>query len=190
MGTESHDAPESLPPLPLEPLVCNGCGRSLENLRVATCPYCGRPVGPGEQDEPVLAAHPPASRAPTQTDTGGPIPAEWALTCVHCGYCLTGLETRVCPECGHPFHPRKTWLANRFLPIRRREIRRTVLALVVLAVWALGAYFFPLWLVPLPLWLIAEMVYLRWDWNPFMIRVVFLPLYVVWMLLAVALTVF
>ncbi len=51
--------------------------------------------------------------APMVTDVGGPIPAEWDLRCTRCGYNLTGLVGRVCPECGQRFKPRATWLANR-----------------------------------------------------------------------------
>jgi hypothetical protein len=57
-----------------------------------------------------------------------PIPEEWGLRCVNCGYDLTGLVERRCPECGEPFdviptlraNERSTWayiLANRCSPI-------------------------------------------------------------------------
>jgi hypothetical protein len=49
---------------------------------------------------------------PFKRDDGGPIPAEWNLRCLQCGYGLTGLRTRVCPECGTAFSPRQTWEAN------------------------------------------------------------------------------
>ncbi len=51
--------------------------------------------------------------APMVTDLGGPIPTEWDLHCTQCGYNLTGLIGRVCPECGQRFRPRATWVANR-----------------------------------------------------------------------------
>jgi hypothetical protein len=41
-----------------------------------------------------------------------PIPAELNLRCAHCGYLLTGLITRVCPECGEAFDPLETFQAN------------------------------------------------------------------------------
>ncbi len=43
---------------------------------------------------------------------GEPIPAELHLRCVACGYELTGLTGRYCPECGTAFDPRETWLEN------------------------------------------------------------------------------
>jgi Na+/proline symporter len=52
----------------------------------------------------------PASR-PT-SDPGGAVPAEWDLKCTHCAYPLTGLSSRVCPECGEPFDVVKTWEAG------------------------------------------------------------------------------
>lgn len=41
-----------------------------------------------------------------------PIPAELNLRCSGCGYSLTGLLERRCPECGEAFEPRQTWLEN------------------------------------------------------------------------------
>ena len=41
-----------------------------------------------------------------------PIPLELNLRCCSCGYELTGLMVRRCPECGTPFDPRETWIAN------------------------------------------------------------------------------
>lgn len=41
-----------------------------------------------------------------------PIPATLNLRCIECGYELTGLVERRCPECGERFDPRDTWLAN------------------------------------------------------------------------------
>jgi len=41
-----------------------------------------------------------------------PIPAELHLRCLSCGYELTGLTERRCPECGTYFDPRETWLEN------------------------------------------------------------------------------
>mgnify|MGYP001101454495 CR=1 FL=1 len=49
---------------------------------------------------------------PTIYDEGKPIPASWDLRCTDCGYSLTGLASRRCPECGRPFDPRRTWEAN------------------------------------------------------------------------------
>jgi hypothetical protein len=43
---------------------------------------------------------------------GEPIPADLNLRCACCGYELTGLIDRRCPECGESFDPRETWLDN------------------------------------------------------------------------------
>jgi len=40
------------------------------------------------------------------------IPASLELRCTNCGYCLTGLIERRCPECGRAFDPRQTWREN------------------------------------------------------------------------------
>src|SRR5512133_585469 len=40
------------------------------------------------------------------------IPPELHLCCTSCGYELTGLVERRCPECGQSFAPRDTWLEN------------------------------------------------------------------------------
>jgi hypothetical protein len=67
-------------------------------------------------------------------DEGGPIPAEWKLRCLECGYDLTGLPTRVCPECGQPFKPRETWEANQAGDIPRSEVGRSrVIHLLIMA---------------------------------------------------------
>jgi len=190
MGMEKEPSPDASSSLPLEELTCEGCGRSLAGLRVATCPDCGRPVGPSPEhdtDRIVGATIPP--RAPTLADMGGPIPAEWDLRCVRCGYSLTSLTSRVCPECGLAFQPRKTWLANR-LPSRKQEICKTFAGLACLCLWGIGAYFFPLWLVPLPAWLIAELVCSYLDLNPYYVRVVCGPAYIIWMVLTVFIILF
>jgi len=49
---------------------------------------------------------------PWMPEEGEPIPAELNLRCTHCGYELTGLIERRCPECGEEFDPRETWLEN------------------------------------------------------------------------------
>lgn len=81
---------------------------------------------------------------PHTRDDLQPIPAEWNLRCIECGYELTGLRNRVCPECGHPFSPRETWEANQAqLPPRsesgtRRIVYLLALAGVVAVVMAIG----------------------------------------------------
>jgi predicted RNA-binding Zn-ribbon protein involved in translation (DUF1610 family) len=183
MSSENDSSHDESSSLPLEQLTCEGCGRSLAGLRVANCPDCGRPVGPFyEDDEGRIFETTAPPRVPTHLDMGGAIPAEWDLRCVHCGYSLTGLTERVCPECGQRFQPRATWLANR-LPSRKEVVRRTLTMLAGVGVWAIGAYFFPLWLLPLPVWLIFELLCIRFDWNPLYIRVVFGIFYILWMML-------
>ena len=53
------------------------------------------------------------ARVPSVYDDGTPIPEDWNLRCSTCGYLLTGLTSRQCPECGTAFTPRRTWEANR-----------------------------------------------------------------------------
>lgn len=52
------------------------------------------------------------SRIPPMPAEGEPIPPELNLRCTSCGYALTGLLVRICPECGEPFDPREAWLDN------------------------------------------------------------------------------
>ena len=52
-------------------------------------------------------------RVPSVYDDGSAIPEDWNLRCTTCGYLLTGLTSRQCPECGTGFIPRRTWEANR-----------------------------------------------------------------------------
>lgn len=84
---------------------------------------------------------------PMKQDEGGPIPAEWKLSCVQCGYDLTGLINRVCPECGSRFSPRQTWEANRAGVIPQQKIGAALLnqilvaSGVVVAVLVLGRLF-------------------------------------------------
>jgi len=69
---------------------------------------------------------------PPMPQEGRPIPPALNLRCVTCGYSLTGLITRVCPECGTPFDPLETYQANikntwEFHFAYRRPIRSYVL---------------------------------------------------------------
>ncbi len=63
------------------------------------------------------------SRIPSIYDDGEPIPQAWDLRCQSCGYSLTGLTERRCPECGNKFHPRDIWETNRSAP----EVREVTL---------------------------------------------------------------
>jgi hypothetical protein len=49
---------------------------------------------------------------PPMPDEGRPIPEYLNLRCTRCGYDLTGLVSRTCPECGTDFDPLETWQAN------------------------------------------------------------------------------
>ncbi len=53
---------------------------------------------------------------PTQTPPmpweGQAIPEHLNLRCTQCGYSLTGLKNRICPECGKPFDPLATYQQN------------------------------------------------------------------------------
>lgn len=84
-----------------------------------------------------------------------PIPEDLHLHCTHCGYDLTGLLERTCPECGESFAPRETWLANekstwawhfqnRYTPWDYIE---TAIVLVLVGFYALFC-----WMEPLSLW--------------------------------------
>ena len=85
------------------------------------------------------------SRVPTAYDDGEPIPAEWNLHCDSCGYALTGLTSRRCPECGERFSPRDIWVANRNARTGKGETTKlllfygilTVLALAAIVIWLL-----------------------------------------------------
>lgn len=50
---------------------------------------------------------------PQLHDDGSPILEEWHLRCETCDYDLTGLTSRICPECGKRFDPHATWRARR-----------------------------------------------------------------------------
>jgi len=81
---------------------------------------------------------------PMKIDEGGPIPAEWKLSCLQCGYDLTGLPNRTCPECGTLFSPRHTWEGNRAGVVPREKVAPTqitrllVVGGIVAAVLLLG----------------------------------------------------
>jgi hypothetical protein len=53
-----------------------------------------------------------ARYVPRMPEEDDPIPAELNLRCLSCGYALTGLTERRCPECGTYFDPRETWREN------------------------------------------------------------------------------
>lgn len=59
-----------------------------------------------------------------------------AIFCKHCGYCLHGLPTNVCPECGHSFDPAnpKTFRARPPTHRLRWVVRAGVVLLLLAAV--------------------------------------------------------
>jgi len=179
MTSESNKPADDLPSVPMDAWVCECCGRSLDGLRLVKCPDCGFPVN-GEEEVPVSATIPPP--APLVTDLGGAIPECWNLHCQRCGYNLTGLTSRVCPECGEAFHPRRTWLANR-RPSSITQVRKVALMLAFLLCWAVGVWCNPFWLVLIPPWAIMELLFCRSGRNPFYLRVFFITIYVLWALL-------
>ncbi len=96
----------------------------------------------GEPAARPAAAVPAASHAgPT---ANRPIPAYPVHLCPNCDYNLTGLTSRICPECGQPFNVRDArYHATRGVPEVRRYYRKVVVdrwmgrTAVVLLVWAI-----------------------------------------------------
>jgi hypothetical protein len=72
---------------------------------------------------------------------GQPIPAELDLQCPECKYKLGGLTEWICPSCGEPFNPIRTYTLRMmqepeyFLRYRLdpADIRKTLLALILVA---------------------------------------------------------
>lgn len=114
MSQESPDRRQKPTEYRLSEVRCSSCGQPLGEPPADHCPSCGQitdsaPVTRQGGPLPELTH----GRIPSEYDPGGPIPPEWELKCMRCGYNLTGLTSRVCPECGLPFRPRRTWEANR-----------------------------------------------------------------------------
>ena len=114
MSDLSSDRDPSPAEYELSEIKCPFCGHGLGESPADRCPFCGEAidVAPVSRSGGPLPQATPGS-VPTALDTGGPIPPEWELECTKCGYNLTGLTSRVCPECGLAFKPRRTWEANR-----------------------------------------------------------------------------
>lgn len=102
-----------------------------------------------------------------------PIPAHLNLECIVCGYSLTGLLERRCPECGESFDPRETWLENErstweyhFENVRSRSdyFRLGYVAAAIL-LFLLLSYLNMLTLAALPLIVTGEM-YTLWSGGP------------------------
>jgi hypothetical protein len=102
-----------------------------------------------------------------------PVPADLDLHCTSCGYSLTGLFERRCPECGEPFDPRETWLENErstwqyhFENVRSKTdyVRLGYLLVTVLFYFALVCVDVRT-LLALPLVVAGEM-YILWTGGP------------------------
>lgn len=191
--TQPASNPSPTPPDPVDPAagrsLCPQCGADLGDLRVGRCPACGQAID--------IAADLHCDRArkgrvraatPQALDEGGPIPREWHLHCTQCGYNLTGLTSRVCPECGQAFSPRQTWLANRRSEDRSVAIRTRWLNWLPIAVFACGlllgvAYIFvpwpPTWLLALVIWGGVELNFWRLDYDPRLPRLFFVTFFLI-----------
>jgi len=97
----------------------------------------------GERDVRSSAAAAPAA-SPAGPAPSRPIPAYPVHLCPNCDYNLTGLTSRICPECGQPFNVRDArYHATREVPEVRRYYRRVVIdrwlgrTAVVLLGWAI-----------------------------------------------------
>jgi hypothetical protein len=128
--------------------------------------------------------------SPGAIDFGEPISAEWDLRCTQCGYSLTGLTSRVCPECGQAFRPRQTWLDNRQAehetPVESRLwIGKTVAA--ALAGLVVGGVLYRFWFGGVVAWGILEIVCRELDRDPYLVRGFFIPFMVTSVLLSVLL---
>lgn len=125
-------------------------------------------------------------RVPPMPSDDEPIPAYLKLRCCTCGYNLTGLIARRCPECGEPFDPRQTWLANEqenwayhfeHVYPRRRYVLLGVTVLLAVAVVGLilTAPFGRFGIMGI---IIGEVFILRTDSDPLVARCVYLAILV------------
>lgn len=113
--------------------------------------------------------------SPTEIDPGGPILPEWSLRCVKCGYDLTGLLSRRCPECGESFRPRETWQANRRKHTEPFQMPANIawtVAILMIPVSVFLAFTEPLLLLMGVVWMAVEFVCARTQAKPFWPRMV------------------
>ena len=195
-------SPPSNPPRdPADPVagrsLCPQCGADLGDLRVGHCPACGQAI---DISADLHCVRIPKGRVraavPQDLDEGGPIPPEWDLHCTQCGYNLTGLTGRVCPECGQPFLPRQTWLDNRRARDDSGAIKTRWLNWPTIAAFACGlllgtAYNFTTWshtwLLALVVWGAVELNCWRLDYDPHLPRVFFVTFFLILILSSVIL---
>ena len=130
------------------------------------------------------------TRIPPMPHEDQAIPPELGLRCCWCGYDLTGLPVRRCPECGEPFNPRETWLANEqstwqyhFENVRpvSTYVAYAILA-VLIAIYVLllfTSYFgrFAIMLV-----IVGETLIWRADLRAYPVRLTYLLAGIIWML--------
>lgn len=125
--------------------------------------------------------------SPGAIDFGEPISAEWDLRCTRCGYSLTGLTSRVCPECGQAFRPRQTWLDNRQAEHESPVVPHLWIGKAVVAALAglvMGGMLYRSWFGGLIAWGFLEIIFWESDWNPYLVRGFFIPFVVTSVLLS------
>jgi hypothetical protein len=123
---------------------------------------------------------------PPMPSEGRPIPQNLHLKCISCGYDLTGLYERRCPECGEDFDPRETWRINEQLTWAHHfsEVRPISVYLGITAILGLilanilAIYFFPPGILFLPIIALGELVTLQTGGAPMRTRIIYLS----WML--------
>lgn len=121
---------------------------------------------------------------------GQPIPPELNLRCCSCGYALTGLTVRRCPECGEPFDPRETWLANErstwrfhFEHVRPLSVYMSYVVLAVLmVVFALLLPTSRYGRFAITAVIIGEVLIHRDETRPLPTRLTYLVVGIIWML--------
>lgn len=117
-----------------------------------------------------------------------PIPASLNLRCMECGYELTGLVERRCPECGEWFEPRETWLENEratweyhFENVCPRWMYAARVYLVVATVAVLGLLIHrPITALGVPLVIVGEWYVLYSGGRGLPIRLAYLTVCLVW----------
>ena len=123
---------------------------------------------------------------------GEPIPPGMDLHCTQCGYNLTGLTDRRCPECGNRFDIAATQRANRESRYERELTHSSEayavagIVLIVLVLIYLAFARTPLALLGLLLPLLGELVAQQLEISPSLSRAGYLALSVVWVIIVFA----